>query len=32
MTMLSRVAGLVRDMVIAAMFGATANADALFLA
>ena len=32
MTMLSRVAGLVRDMVIATMFGATANADAFFVA
>ena len=32
MTMISRVAGLVRDMVIAAMFGATANADAFFVA
>ena len=30
--MLSRVAGLVRDMVIAALFGATANADAFFVA
>ena len=32
MTMLSRVLGLVRDMVIAAFVGATANADAFFIA
>ena len=32
MTMLSRVLGLVRDVVIAAFVGATANADAFFVA
>ena len=32
MTMLSRVLGLVRDVVIAALAGATANADAFFIA
>jgi len=32
MTMLSRVLGLVRDVVIAAFVGATANADAFFIA
>lgn len=32
MTMLSRVLGLARDVVIAAMVGATANADAFFVA
>ncbi len=32
MTMISRVAGLVRDVVIASMFGAAANADAFFIA
>ena len=32
MTMLSRVAGLARDMVIAYFFGAAAGADAFFLA
>ena len=32
MTMLSRVLGLVRDMVIAAFVGASANADAFFIA
>jgi len=32
MTMLSRILGLVRDMVIAAFVGATANADAFFVA
>ena len=32
MTMISRVAGLVRDIVIASMFGAAANADAFFIA
>lgn len=32
MTMISRVAGLVRDVVIASMFGAAANADAFFVA
>jgi putative peptidoglycan lipid II flippase len=32
MTMVSRVAGLVRDVVLATMFGASANADAFFVA
>ncbi len=32
MTMLSRVLGLVRDVVIAGLAGATANADAFFIA
>ena len=32
MTMLSRILGLVRDVVIAAFVGATANADAFFVA
>ena len=32
MTMLSRVLGLVRDIVIAAFVGASANADAFFVA
>lgn len=32
MTMLSRVLGLLRDIVIAALFGAAANADAFFVA
>ena len=32
MTMISRVAGLVRDVVIASMVGANANADAFFVA
>ncbi|MFT5575543.1 MAG: putative peptidoglycan lipid II flippase [Bermanella sp.] len=32
MTLLSRVLGLARDVVIAAMIGATANADAFFVA
>ena len=32
MTMLSRILGLVRDMVIAGFVGATANADAFFVA
>ncbi len=32
MTMLSRVLGLVRDIVIAKVFGASANADAFFVA
>jgi len=32
MTMLSRVLGLVRDVVLATMFGAAANADAFFIA
>ncbi|MDH5171782.1 MAG: murein biosynthesis integral membrane protein MurJ, partial [Gammaproteobacteria bacterium] len=32
MTMLSRVLGLVRDVVIAAFVGASANADAFFVA
>ncbi len=32
MTMISRIAGLVRDIVIASMFGAAANADAFFIA
>ena len=32
MTMLSRVLGLLRDVVIAAFVGATANADAFFIA
>ncbi len=32
MTMISRVAGLVRDVVIASMLGANANADAFFVA
>ena len=32
MTMLSRVLGLVRDVVIAALAGATAHADAFFVA
>ncbi len=32
MTMLSRVLGLIRDIVIAVFVGATANADAFFVA
>ena len=32
MTMLSRVLGLIRDVVIAVVLGATANADAFFVA
>ncbi len=32
MTMLSRILGLVRDVAIAALIGATANADAFFIA
>ncbi len=32
MTMISRVAGLVRDVVLATMFGAAANADAFYIA
>ena len=32
MTMLSRVLGLVRDIVVAAFVGASANADAFFVA
>ena len=32
MTMLSRVLGLVRDVVIAGFVGASANADAFFVA
>ena len=32
MTMLSRVLGLIRDVVVAALVGATANADAFFIA
>ena len=32
MTMISRVLGLLRDIVIAKVFGASANADAFFVA